>query len=185
MRLDMNYALALLSFSVLVTLGCSKLTSKASPSSVSGDNLFVWTRPISPLLKLPITQSATCRFKKVVDVTFRKKLSSWDRIFAKEYVPDDPNEPERVYYSHDEDEADTVAFLDLDTNAPKVRSNNGQASLQVLYRVEGRMLTLVHTETGAEVYTIFLDKGVVILSQHEESVLMGGPSGVLEMGYCN
>jgi hypothetical protein len=187
----MNSVLALLLFSALVTLGCSKPTAKGPPSSASSaDNLFVWNRPPSPLLKLPITQSATCRFKKVLDVSFRKKFSGWDRMLARlgqgKLIPDDPNEPERVYYSaHDEDEADTVAFLDLDTNAPKVQSNNGQAALQVLYR-DPQMLTLIHTEAGdTEVYTIFLDKGVVTLSQHENSVIMGGPFGVLEMGYCN
>lgn len=150
-------------------LGCSK------PS----EDLFVWERPASPLPpKLPITQSATCRFKKGIAVGFHKKFP----------VGSDPNGPERVYYStSDENEADTVAFLDLDTNAPKVQSNNGQASLQVLYR-DARMLTLVHTDPpslgGPEVYSIFLEKGVVILSQHHDDGFLG-PFGVLEMGYCN
>jgi hypothetical protein len=183
----MKFFFAVLSFSALVTLGCYKPTAKRTPPSpASGDNIFVWNRPISPLIKLPITQSATCRFKKDLDVTFRKNVSGFDRIFAKKYVPDDPNEPERVYYStHDEDETDMVAFLDLDTDAPKVQSNAGQTSLQVIYR-DAEMLTLIRAEPlDTTMYTIFLNRGVVTLSQHKNSAIIGGPYGVLAMGYCN
>jgi len=98
-----------------------------------------------------------------------------------------PVVPERMYYSaSDEDEADTVAFVDLDTDSPKVRSNGGQASLKVIYRDED-MLTLVHTAEEpqtVETYTIFPNKGVVILSQQKNEALIG-PFGVMEMGYCD
>jgi hypothetical protein len=130
----MKLPLVVLTLVALVMLGCSKPTAKTSPSSASSDNLFVWNRPIYPLpMKLPITQSATCRFKKGLAVSFERLKT------------DEPNAPERVYYSaSDENEADTVAFLDLDTNAPKVQSNGGQASLKVLYK-DGQMLTLINT----------------------------------------
>src|SRR5580698_6085821 len=151
----------------LVTLGCSKPSTKETSVSIgSNDNLFVWDRPTSPVVKLPITQSATCRFKKGVAVSFHR------------FSTEPPTAPERIYYSmSDEDEADKVAFFDLDTDAPKVRSNGGQSSLQVLYR-GGRMLTLVHTADvplsgDTEVYTIFLDKGVVILNQQQDAELIG------------
>ena len=138
--------------------------------------MFVWDRPKSPLLKLPITQSATCKFKKGFAVSFHK------------FNTEPPTAPERIYYSmSDEDESDTVAFLDLDTDAPKVQSNGGQASLQVRSR-DGKMLTLIHTAAlplsgGTEVYTIFLDKGVVILSQQQNAAFVG-PLGTVLMGYC-
>jgi hypothetical protein len=170
--------LLVLAFSALMALGCSKPSAKdASVSIGSSDNLFVWDRPASPLLKLPITQSATCSFKKGIAVSFHR------------FSTEPPTAPERIYYSmSDEDEADKVAFFDLDTDAPKVRSNGGQSSLQVLYR-GGRMLTLVHTADvplsgDTEVYTIFLDKGVVILNQQQDAELIG-PLGATLMGYCN
>jgi len=160
--------LVVFALGAFIMVGCSK------PS----DDLFVWNRPISSLpIKLPITQSATCSFKKGLAVGFHKKLP----------LANDANGAEQVYYStSDENEGDTVAFLDLDTNAPKVVSNGGQASLKVLYR-DGQMLTLFHSSdpsTGTEEYTIFLDKGVVILSQQKDAPLIG-PFGVIEMGYCN
>src|ERR1700722_3225229 len=116
--------LLVLAFSALMALGCSKPSAKdASVSIGSNDNLFVWDRPTSPVVKLPITQSATCRFKKGVAVSFHR------------FSTEPPTAPERIYYSmSDEDESDTVAFFDLDTNSPKVQSIGGQAPLQVLYR---------------------------------------------------
>jgi hypothetical protein len=169
---------SILGFSALVTLGCTKPSAnEASISIGSSDNLFVWDRPASRPPKLPITNSSTCSFKKGVAVSFHR------------FNTEPPTVPERIYYSlSDEDESDTVTFLDLDTNAPKVQSNGGQASLQVLYR-SGQMLTLIHTAasptTGdTEVYTIFLDKGVVILSQQQDAQQVG-PLGSTLMGYCN
>lgn len=170
--------MAILVFSALVALGCSKPSAKEASITIgSSDNLFVWDRPTSASLKLPITQSATCRFKKGVAVSFHR------------FNTEPPTAPERIFYSmSDEDESDTVAFLDLDTNAPKVQSNGGPASLQVLYR-GGQILTLIHTaaapEPGdTEVYTIFLDRGVVILSQQQDAPQVG-PLGSTLMGYCN
>ena len=179
----MKFLFAVLSFSALVTLGCSKPAAKRTSFSFASGGIFAWNRPASPLIKLPITQSATCKFKKSLNATFRKNVSS---TFAEKYIPDDPDESERVYYFvYDEDETDTVAFVDLDTNAPKVQSNAGQTSLQVIYRDAG-MLTLIHAEpSDTIVYTIFLNKGVVTLSQHKNSGIIGGPYGVLAMGYCN
>ena len=169
---------SILGFSALVTLGCTKPSAnEASVSIGSNNNLFVWDRPASPLPKLPITNSATCSFKKGVAVSFHR------------FNTEPPSAPERIFYSlSDEDESDTVAFLDLDTNAPKVQSNGGQALLQVLYR-GGQMLTLIHAAAGpaigdTEVYTIFLDKGVVILSQQQDAQPVG-PLGTTLMGYCN
>jgi hypothetical protein len=167
----------ILAVSALVAVGCSKSSTKENSVSIgSSDNLFVWDRPTSPSLRLPITQSATCKFKKGVAVSFHR------------FNTEPPTAPERIYYSmSDEDESDTVAFLDLDTDAPKVQSNSGPASLQVLSR-DGQMLTLIHTAAlplsgGTEVYTIFLDKGVVILTQ-QQNVALVGPLGTMLMGYC-
>jgi hypothetical protein len=77
----------------------------------------VWDRPIA-VAHLPIAKSTTCRIKKSLAVSYSKKITNEEL---------DP--PERVYYdAGDEDEADTVAFVDLDTKSPKVQSNGGPPS---------------------------------------------------------
>jgi hypothetical protein len=145
----MHTFLAALSVCALVTLGCSKPTAKRAPPSLASGGIFAWIRPVSPLIKLPITQSATCRFKKSLNATFQKNVSG---TFSEKYIPD-PDESERVYYFvYDEDETDTVAFVDLDTNAPKVQSNAGQTSLQVIYR-DAETLTLIHAEQQIQLCT--------------------------------
>jgi len=170
-------AWSILAFSALLTLGCSKPPAEEASPSVASGTLFVWDRPASPVPSLPITRSATCKFKKGVAVSFHR-LSG-----------EPPSAPERIYYSaDDEDQSDTVAFVDLDTDAPKVQSNGGQGSLEVLYK-DARVLTMIHTAPapqpgGTEVYTIFLDKGVVILSQQQDTPGIG-PLGTELMGYCN
>ncbi len=124
---------------------------------------------------LPIKQSATCRIKKTFAVNYHRRVTNAEL-----------NAPERIYYSlgEDEDEADTVTFIDLDTKNPKVQSNGGQATLVVTHDDEKR-ITLVNIQFGgAEMYTIFKSKGVVIYSQQKESLLIG-PFGAFAMGYCN
>jgi hypothetical protein len=142
--------------------------------SKANDYLFVWSRPMQFPINLPITQSATCRFKKSLGVGFQK--------------PDaESRRPEGISYSaHDEDETDTVTFVDLDTGSPTVRSNGGQAALRVLTS-DKEIISLVHTISGgtaAEMYTIFRTEGIVIHTQQQRSLLIG-PFGVIEMGYCN
>jgi len=122
--------------------------------SKGSDYLFVWSRPMQLPINLPITQSATCRFKKSFGVGFQK--------------PDAESRlPEGISYSaHDEDEADTVTFIDLDTRSPTVRSNGGQAPLRVLYS-DSEMISVIHTSldgSAAEMYTICRTEGVVIIA---------------------
>jgi hypothetical protein len=172
---NMKLPLGMLAVAALVMLGCSKPAAKeASIPAALGDNLFVWDRPFSFPINLPIAQSTTCRFKKGLAVTFQKIITK-----------DEPNPPERVYYSAgDEDISDTVSFLDLNTKAPKVQTNGGQASLAVVYD-DGQRLTLLNDKAaGAEMYSIFRNKGVVIYNQQMDSPLIG-PFGIIMMGYCN
>jgi len=145
-----------------------------SRPSKANDYLFAWSRPMQFPINLPITQSATCRFKKSLGVGFQKP----DAVSRR---------PDGISYSaHDEDETDTVTFIDLDTRSPTVRSNGGQAVLRVL-NSDKEVLSLGHTTvdgTATEMYTIFRTEGVVIHSTQERSPLIG-PFGVIEMGYCN
>lgn len=167
---------------LLFLAGCSRPVSRQASSSstqaAQNDDLFEWSRPIRFPINLPIAQSATCSFKKSVGVAFHAADPS---------NPDDANSRlfKGISYSvSDEDEADTVAFIDLDTRTPKVRSNNGQATLRVLYNDE-YTVTVAHTVgSTTEMYTVFRRQGVVIYSQHQNAEVIG-PFGVIEMGYCN
>jgi hypothetical protein len=150
------------------------LDEELSRASTSHDYLFSWSRPMRFPINLPITQSATCRFKKSLGVGFQK--------------PDaESRRPQGISYSaHDEDETDTVTFIDLDTPRPTVRSNGGQDTLRVL-STDKETTSLVHTTvdgTAVEMYTIFRAEGVVIHSTQQRSPLIG-PFGVIEMGCCD
>jgi hypothetical protein len=161
---------ATMSITLMCLISCSK------PPGQRSDNLFVWDRPSVTPNNLPITQSATCRFKNGLAASFDAELSNKE-----------PNPPRRIYYSQsDEDEANTVSFVDLDTKTPKVQSNGGQGALVVVSDVGGQLtlLNLARAGDGAELYTIFRNTGIVIYSQQKNSAFLG-PFGVLEMGYCN
>jgi hypothetical protein len=123
---------------------------------------------------LPITQSTTCRFGKAFSVNYRRNTD------------DSPSKPERMFFSVSEETSgtDTVSFADLDTAHPKVVSNGGQGTLRVVAE-DGEVLALELTSGPTlDVYTIYRAKGIVVYSQHKNSLLIG-PLGVLEMGYCN
>jgi len=139
------------------------------------DYLFVWRRPVQFPISLPITLSATCRFKKSLAAGFQKPGT------------DDKSEiPDGISYSaDDEDEANRVTFMDLDTRSPKVRTNGGQSPLTVLYS-DSQMLTLASAYSGSDVemYSVFRNEGIVIHSTQKTSTFIG-PFGLMEMGYCN
>lgn len=163
--------------SAALTLACSGRSVKNPPTSVTlSDNLFAWDRPVLIPSSLPITKSATCRFKEGLAASFQKIPT-----------PQNQDPPERIYYSESkEDEANTVSFVDLDSRTPKVQSNGGQATVIVVNDSEESITMLNHPgETRAtELYTVFKKKGVVIYSQQKSSDFVG-PFGILEMGYCN
>jgi len=166
----------LLVLSSVLMLSCSGPSAKESPTRASDDPLFVWDRPVLIPTNLPITKSATCRFKAGLAVSYEKKITN------QELSP-----PGRVYYSEsNEDEANTVSFVDLDTRSPKVQSNGGQGNLEVV-NDSGEIVTVLNHPPGAdgaELYTIFRKTGIVIYSQQKDSLPIG-PFGVIAMGYCN
>ena len=152
-------------------VGCSRV-----PATQKTDDLFVWNKPTGVPNNLPISQSTTCRFKHGLSAGFYAQSGG-----------DLPNPSRSIHYSHsNEDEANTVSFIDLDTKSPKVQSNGGEANLAVVSDVGGQLTLLNVGRDGeaVEVYTLFKDTGVVIYSQQKDSMSLG-PFGVLEMGYCN
>jgi len=170
---NLCFASGALLASLALVSGCLK------PGARQSKTLFVWDRPVA-FARLPIAKSTTCRIKKSLAAYYSKTITN-----------EEPDPPERVYYeAGDEDEGDTVAFVDLDTKSPKVQSNGGQAPLSVLSD-DGVTLQLINRRGlepgpggGTEIYTIFRDKGVVLHSLQKTAFLVG-PFGTLEMGYCN
>ena len=162
---------------LLSATSCQKRSS-APVAKRDTDNIFVWNRPAFTVENRPIAKSATCRFKQSLDSTYYKRITD-----------EEPNPPPRIYYGNTpEDEADTVAFVDLDTDHPSVQSNGGQAPLAVL----GSSADQIHVANkkglaglnAVEIYTIFRDSGVIIHTKQWRNPLLG-PFATLEMGYCN
>ena len=128
--------------------------------------IFKWDRPHIDSLPLPIKSSATCSFRQALAATM---------------------DNDQVRYSRGaENEADTVAFSDLDTDTPKMVANLGQSSLRVASRARG-VVGLVNTPNAAagtiEVYMIFTESGVVVRTAQYR--LLGTPFATMEMGFCH
>ena len=160
----------------LTLFNCSRQSRTKVPAQLSEDPLFVWDRPTSMksiTTNHPIVQSATCRMKKTSSVIYQSIITGAEL-----------DAPGRIYYRFgEEDESDTVAFINLNLTNPIVQSNGGQATLEVVHD-DGEILTLLNAQpSGVETYTIFKSKGVVVYSQQKKS-LVGHPWGVLAMGYC-
>lgn len=160
------------------TIFCGLTLLSAPVLSQNSDQpkpFFTWDRPRFVLDRLSIGNSATCRFKHSVITQVRNVGAN--------------GHPQVQYASANGDEADTVSFVDLKTDMPKVVSNSGQAQLQVLFRT-GSEISLLNREAlrpglgqGTEIYMIFTDSGVILhTTQHR---LLTQPSGVTEMGFCN
>ncbi len=152
--------------------------------SANDESLFVWEPPQDILMSpsTNITDSATCRFKKSFNTFFEKKITNSEL-----------NPPERIYYNiGDDNEADTVTFIDLNTEHPKVKTNSGESELTVLNNnsdtitmidLSGISSSLDH---AFSTYKLFKKKGILIYSDASDKVMVIiGPTGTLEMGYCH
>ncbi len=141
-------------------------------------DLFIGNPPTDILLSPSknITDSATCRFQKSFNTFYTKKITN------SELTP-----PSRIYYNiGDDNEADTVTFVDLDTNFPKVKVNTGESALTIIQNTPEN-ITLGKTDPasgGIVVYNIFKKEGILVYYDSRNFLLIG-PTGTLEMGYCN
>ena len=154
-----------------------------SKNFAKNGDLFVWNPPQDTLTSpsTNITNSATCRFAKSFNTFFMKKITNSEL-----------NPPERVYYDFGEDnQTDTVTFSDLNTDHPKVVTNTGQSDLTVLNNNSDTItlidLTGINDPIGHafSVYKLFKKKGVLVYTGATDSFFTLGPTGTLEMGYCN
>ena len=167
---------------LFVIIGSSSYFLGLKHSTNDGD-VFVW-EPSQDILTGPsknITDSATCSFKKSFNTFFSKKITNAE-----------PNPPEKIYYSvGDDNVADTVTFIDLNTEHPKVKTNSGQSELTVL-NSNADTITLIDLsgindsiDHGFSTYKLLRKKGILIYSDMADSLLTIGPTGTLEMGYCH
>jgi len=152
-------------------------------SSSNNENLFVWNPPQDILMSpsTNITDSATCRFKKSFNTFFEKKITNSEL-----------NPLERIYYNiGDDNEADTVTFVDLNTEHPKVKTNSGQSELTVLNNNSDTITLIdlnginISPDHAFSTYKLFKKKGILIYSDASDRFVFTGPTGTLEMGYCH
>ncbi|GEM_PF-6631419 len=170
-------------FVLLILVGYLAYYFGSKHSSGNNENLFVWEPPQDILMSpsTNITDSATCRFKKSFNTFFEKKITNSEL-----------NPPERIYYIiGDDNEADTVTFVDLNTEHPKVKTNSGESELTVL-NDNPDTITLIDLggindpAHGFSTYKLFKKKGILIYSGAIDYFTIIGPiTGTLEMGYCN
>ncbi len=164
---------------LLFVVSCSRHPAATEHVGLAptSDDLFVWDRPTRITNNVPVTRSATCRFKQ-----------GFATSFYAERTDGQPNSPERIHYSQsNENEADTAAFVDPDTKRPKVQSNGGQADL-IRIGDAGEQLTLLNIgrdSSGTELYSISWVHGTRHTQTAKKNSVFVGPLGVSEMGYCN
>lgn len=134
---------------------------------------------IPPLL--PITQSATCSFDRLNNVTYEYRSNIND--VGREA---DPGEVASIYYTSSiETQPNVVSFIDLDTDVPKMIANMGQDDLVKIYEDDD---TIHLVEKGPisggtlVIYTIFKKEGLAIWTKQYDFI--GVPLGYMGMGYC-
>lgn len=145
----------------------------------SDRDLFTW-KPTQGLLSPSknITDSTNCSFRKSFNVFFNA---------------DDPTQPtgQKIRYSYSNDNtADTISLIDLDTDHPKIRTNSGEfepaivdnnPSTITLVDINNIKSSLGHPIT---IYKLFKKNGILIYADANDGPIVG-PFGSLEMGYCN
>ncbi|MCX6791874.1 MAG: hypothetical protein NT149_02450 [Candidatus Gottesmanbacteria bacterium] len=139
--------------------------------------VFEWLPPegiLSPSKN--ITDSTTCRFKKSFNTFFMAPPAGGN----------DSNPPERIRYVFaDDNEADTVTFINLNTDHPTVKLNTGQGQLTVLDNNADSITMTKDNGSSLVIYRILKKKGLLIYSDSYDNLFGSGPTGTLEMGYCN
>ncbi len=136
-----------------------------------------YSRPQTTLTNLPINQSTTCSFERVVTTSFEN--------------PEDPfaeDKDREIYYSNDKQSNPIItSFVDLDTDYPKMTANNGQSALvKVIDNADIVTLvddTVINTGDNLIIYTIHKKYGVA--SWTKQYSLLSTPLALVSMGYCN
>ena len=133
------------------------------------------------LTVLPITQSTTCSFNRLNEVSF----SFLDKDNKVSLDPIGNEKPKINYSSSAQSKALDVSFVDLDTKNPKMVANNGQDNLVKIYEDDQTLQMIEETplNTGnVIVYTIFKKEGIASWSKQYR--FLGTPYAYMGMGYC-
>jgi hypothetical protein len=152
-----------------------------------GSNQFIaaYDRPDSVLsgINLPITKSATCSFNRLQSAYFEFKDNKNDNAGR---APSSANEMAKIYFETSiESKPNISAFIDLDTDNPKMTANMGQAEMVKIIDNEDSVV-LVEKDTLSSgvliAYTIFKKEGVGVWTKQYK--LIGVPLVYSSMGYC-
>lgn len=163
---------------LLVALAVSIFFNFYSKNS-NNKTALQYSRPDSITAGKPITQSATCKFLRVQNVTLE------DRDNAASELANNTNA--KIFFeSNAQKEPNIVAFIDLDTNAPKLKGNAGQSNL--IKVIDNQDTVSLIEEAPVEfgsiiVYTIFKKERVATWSKQYK--LVNIPFGLMAMGYCD
>lgn len=176
----------IISVSIYFSSNSSKIiTNMPIEKEEKGPNQFIASyerekSSIEPLI--PITKSVTCSFNRINGVSFevREKENEVGHASYSE------NEKAKIYYdSSVESQPNTVSFVDLDTENPKMVANIGQDELIKIYDDEEiiHMMEKSPFNLGTvNLYTIYKKEGVAIWTKQYS--LLGVPIGYMAMGYC-
>jgi hypothetical protein len=156
----MKKALTLIAISLTLLTGCS------------GSNTmeFSYERPKGILEPVAITESTTCIFNYVQSADFNQQSDKINYSFSKQSSPI------------------IITFIDLNTETPKSKSNNGQGTLIKLRDTEDSFLVseaepLLNGVTI--IYEIFKNENVATWSKTYKFPISGIPLGTFSMGFCD
>jgi hypothetical protein len=131
--------------------------------------------PPSQMRNLPITNSATCRFERIDEVIYK----------GKDDILEDPLKGRIEFSSHTQKEPVIITFVDLDTDKPKLKGNNGQGDLLVAYNDDDQIVLIEEGILNVGTFhnfTIFKKEGVAIWNKQYKIIAL--PYGSTSMGYC-
>ncbi|MBU1089383.1 hypothetical protein KKF38_01125 [Patescibacteria group bacterium] len=131
---------------------------------------FSYARPESVLPPIPVEESTTCVFDFIQNVDFDHESDSANFKFLEQSNPI------------------SIAFLDLSTDIPKSKGNNGQSELIKLRDDETSFLVAeaAPLESGTTIiYEIFKNENVAIWTKSYKIPFGGPPFGMISMGFCD
>jgi len=165
---------------LLLSAGCSwfgqqEVKNSTTPSNTRTET-FTYPRPKANSYNIPITQSATCYFQRFSSVQFKDPNDS----FAKD-------ETKKIIYNSSEDsKPNIIAFVDLDTENPKLTANGGQGELVKIIDNDAMVAMIEKSplQIGANtiVYTIYKKEGIATWTK--QYMLLTTPYAHVAMGYC-
>ena len=131
---------------------------------------FSYERPATTLPTLPIENSTTCVFDFTQSVDYDQATNNAHFEFSEQSDPI------------------SIAFIDLDTDIPKSKGNNGQGEL-IKLRDDETSFLLIEAEplsNGTTIsYEIFKNENIAIWNKSYKIPFADVPFGLISIGFCD